>query len=52
MKNGKYRNRNGAVGIIYLVAVFIFLFAPIAVLIYFSFNSGKSTAVIEGFSLR
>ena len=52
MKNGKYRNRNGAVGIIYLVAVFIFLFAPIAVLIYFSFNSGKSTAVREGFSLR
>lgn len=52
MKNGKYRNRNGAVGIIYLVAVFIFLFAPIAVLIYFSFNSGKSTAVMEGFSLR
>ena len=52
MNNGKYRNRNGAVGIIYLVAVFIFLFAPIAVLIYFSFNSGKSTAVMEGFSLR
>ena len=52
MKNGKYRNRNGAVAIIYLVAVFIFLFAPIAVLIYCSFNSGKSTAVMEGFSLR
>ena len=49
MKNGKYRNRNGAVGMSYLGAVVIFLFAPIAVLIYFSFNSGKSTAVMEGF---
>ena len=37
---------------IYPVLVFGFLYAPIAVLILFSFNSGKSTAVFEGFSLR
>lgn len=37
---------------IYPVLVFGFLYAPIAVLILFSFNSGKSTAVFEGFSFR
>lgn len=52
MKNAKYRHRNGVLGKIYLVLIFIFLFAPIAVLIYFSFNAGKSTAVMDGFSLR
>lgn len=36
---------------IYTVLVFLFLYAPIVVLILFSFNSGKSTAVFEGFSL-
>lgn len=36
---------------IYTALVFIFLYAPIAVLILFSFNSGKSTSVFEGFSL-
>jgi len=36
---------------LYTALVFIFLYAPIAVLIVFSFNSGKSTAVFEGFSL-
>lgn len=52
MKNAKHRQKNGIFGIIYLVLIFVFLFAPIAVLIYFSFNSGKSTAVMDGFSLR
>lgn len=52
MKNAKYRHKNGVIGKIYLVLIFIFLFAPIAVLIYFSFNAGKSTAVMDGFSLR
>ncbi len=52
MKNTKHRQKNGVFGIIYLVLIFVFLFAPIAVLIYFSFNSGKSTAVMDGFSLR
>ena len=31
--------------------LFIFLYAPIAILILFSFNSGRSTGVFEGFSL-
>jgi len=37
---------------IYTAIVFLFLFAPIAVLIIFSFNDGKSLAVFSGFSLR
>ncbi len=36
---------------LYTFLVFLFLYAPIAVLILFSFNSGKSTAIFEGFSL-
>ena len=36
----------------YLAAVFLFLYAPIAVLIIFSFNASKSRAVWEGFSLQ
>lgn len=37
---------------IYTVLVYAFLYAPIAVLIVFSFNSGRSTAVFEGFSFK
>ena len=37
---------------IYIALVLVFLFAPIAVLIFFSFNSGSSTSVFEGFSLK
>jgi len=36
---------------LYTALVFFFLYAPIAVLIIFSFNAGKSTSVFEGFSL-
>ncbi|MGN0526311.1 MAG: ABC transporter permease [Acutalibacteraceae bacterium] len=36
---------------LYMALVFIFLYAPIVVLILFSFNSGKSTSVFEGFSI-
>ena len=36
---------------VYTALVFIFLYAPIAVLILFSFNSTNSTGVFEGFSL-
>ena len=36
---------------IYTALVFIFLYAPIGVLILFSFNSTNSTGVFEGFSL-
>jgi spermidine/putrescine transport system permease protein len=37
---------------LYLVLIFIFLYAPIAVLIVFSFNSARSTMVWDGFSLK
>lgn len=37
---------------IYLSIVFILLYAPIAVMVVFSFNSSNSTAVFTGFSLR
>lgn len=36
---------------IFMVLVFVFLYAPIAVLIIFSFNAGTSSAVWKGFSL-
>ncbi len=37
---------------LYTVLILIFLYAPIAVLILFSFNSSNSTSVFEGFSLK
>lgn len=37
---------------IYTVLIFIFLFAPIAILLVFSFNEAKSLSVFSGFSLR
>jgi spermidine/putrescine transport system permease protein len=37
---------------IYTALVFIFLYAPIIVLIIFSFNSSSSTVVFTGFSLK
>lgn len=37
---------------VYTALIMIFLYAPIAVLIFFSFNSSKSNAVFESFSLR
>ena len=37
---------------IYIALILAFLFAPIAVLIFFSFNSGASTSVFSGFSLK
>ena len=37
---------------IYTVLMMVFLYAPIAVLVIFSFNSGRSTSVFEGFSLK
>lgn len=45
------KKRSGIISNLYIVLVMIFLFAPIAVLIVFSFNSGRSTAVFEDFSL-
>mgnify|MGYP000487834851 CR=1 FL=1 len=37
---------------IYAVLVMVFLYAPIVVLIVFSFNEGKSMSVFTGFSLH
>ncbi len=37
---------------LYLIVVFVVMYAPIAVMIFFSFNAGKSTSEFEGFSLR
>lgn len=37
---------------IYTALIMIFLFAPIAILIIFSFNDAKSLSVLSGFSLR
>lgn len=37
---------------IYAFLIFVFLYAPIIVIVVFSFNSGSSRAVFEGFSLQ
>ena len=37
---------------LYILLTMIFLYAPIIVMIFFSFNSATSTSVISGFSLR
>ena len=36
----------------YIGLILFLLFAPILVMIFFSFNEGKSTAVFSGFSLK
>lgn len=46
------KKKTPAASYIYSALVFIFLYAPIAVLIVFSFNSGKSMSVFSGFSLH
>ena len=45
-KNNSFLNR------LFMVLVFVFLYAPIFLLIIFSFNAGKSNAVWQGFSLE
>ncbi len=37
---------------LYLVLVFVFLYAPMVVMMVFSFNSSESTYIFEGFSLQ
>ena len=37
---------------IYVIVVFVLMYAPIAVLVFFSFNEGSSTSHFTGFSLR
>ena len=46
MKKAKTANK------IYTILIFAFLYAPIAVLILFSFNDSNSTGVFTGFSLQ
>lgn len=38
--------------VLYTALILVFLFAPIAVLIFFSFNQGSSTSVFTGFSFK
>lgn len=47
----KTNKRSGILSKIYIALIMIFLYAPIAVLIFYSFNKGKST-VWQGFSLK
>ena len=44
--------RNSALSRLSMVLVFLFLYAPIILLIIFSFNTGESNAVWEGFSFH
>ena len=37
---------------LYIILIMIFLYAPILIMVLFSFNSSNSTAVFEGFSLK
>ena len=37
---------------VFTAIIFIFLFAPIAILVVFSFNDAKSLSVFSGFSFR
>uniref|UniRef100_UPI00345B6555 ABC transporter permease n=1 Tax=uncultured Oscillibacter sp. TaxID=876091 RepID=UPI00345B6555 len=43
--------KNGILSRFFLVLMFLFLYAPIFVLIVFSFNDSKSNAVWGGFTL-
>ncbi len=45
------KKKSGILSKIYIVLIMIFLYAPIAVLILFSFNNGKTT-VWKGFTLK
>lgn len=45
------KKKTGVFSKLYIALIMIFLYAPIAVLIFFSFNDGKTT-VWKGFSLR
>ena len=44
--------KRNALNIIYSALIMIFLYAPIIVMVIFSFNSSRSTSVMTGFSLK
>ena len=46
------KKNNSAFNRIFMVLVFLFLYAPILLLIVFSFNKGNSNVVWSGFSLH
>lgn len=46
------KKKTSFVSNIYIALVFVFLYAPIAVMTLFSFNSSTSTYVFEGFSMH
>ena len=46
------KTKNSAFNRLFTVLVFLFLYAPILVLIVFSFNEGNSNTVWSGFSLN
>ena len=53
MKKASFRNRSGEIfGNVLMGLVYLFLYAPLIVMIVFSFNAGKSTSVFQGFDLR
>ena len=39
-------------GNIFIALIYIILYAPLLVMVFFSFNDAKSTTVFSGFSLR
>ena len=45
------KNNNSVLNRLFMVLVFVFLYAPIFLLIIFSFNAGNSNTVWKGFSL-
>lgn len=46
------KNKMSPLSKLYVVFIMLFMYAPIFVMIFFSFNSSVSTSVFEGFSLR
>ena len=46
------KKNNSALNRLFMVLVFVFLYAPIVLLIIFSFNAGNSNTVWKGFSLE
>lgn len=46
------KRKNGIGSIIYIIICFLFFYLPIAVTMFFSFNSSKSLTHFSGFSLR
>ncbi len=41
-----------SVGNVFIALIYILLYAPLLVMVFFSFNSAKSTSVFQGFSLK